>query len=207
MSSLQCPARIFLARHGEAEYETTLVTDDGGSLTGRGREQSRALADRLRGERIARVWSSPLSRAVQTAEIAAAALGVDVVVREGLREYGVGSLAGTDADEAATIDPVFRAWTEGDDSATIPGGESIAGIVDRVRAVLQEIADAHPGEAVLVVAHGGTIQMSLPELVGRPRSAAYGFVLPGGGAITLEADADGWRLVPWDLDHDEVRLP
>lgn len=206
MSSLQCPARIFLARHGEAEYETALVTDDGGSLTRRGREQSRALAERLRGERIARVWSSPLSRAVQTAEIAAAALGADVVVREGLREYGVGSLAGTDGDESAVLGPVFQAWVAGDDAATIPGGESVTGIVERVHAVLGEIADAHPGEAVLVVSHGGAILASVPELVGRARSTALELVLANTGIVELEADADGWRLVRWDVAHDEVRL-
>jgi probable phosphoglycerate mutase len=207
VSSLQCPARILLARHGEAEYETALVTDDGGSLTARGREQARALAERLRGERVARVWTSPLSRAVQTAEIAAAALGVDVVVREGLREYGVGSLAGTDGDESAAIGPVFRAWVDGDETARIPGGESVTGIVARVHAVLAEVADAHPGEAVLVVGHGGSILASLPDLVGRPRASAYDVVLPNVGLVELEADADGWRLVRWDASHDEVRLP
>ena len=207
MSSLQCPARILLARHGEAEYETELVTDHGGTLTARGRAQSRALAERLRGERIARVWSSPLSRAVQTAEIAAGVLGVDVVVREGLREYGVGSLAGTDGDEVAVVGAAFRAWVEGDEAATIPGGESIAGIVGRVRGVLEEIADTHPGEAALVVGHGGSILGTVPVLVGRPRSSAYELVLPNTGLVELEADADGWRLVRWDVDHNEVRLP
>jgi probable phosphoglycerate mutase len=206
VSTLQCPARIFLARHGEAEYETALVTDDGGSLTARGREQARGLAERLRGERVARVWTSPLSRAVQTAEVVAAALGVDVVVREGLREYAVGSLAGTDGDESAAIGPVFRAWVDGDETATIPGGESVAGIVARVHAVLGEVADAHPGEAVLVVSHGGSILASVPDLVGQPRAAAYELVLPATGFAELEADADGWRLVRWDASDDEVRL-
>ena len=96
MSDLQCPTRVFVARHGEAEYETDLVCDDGGSLTALGRQQARELGASLSGERIARVWTSSLSRAVQTAEIAAGVLGVDVVVREGLREYGVGDLAGAD---------------------------------------------------------------------------------------------------------------
>ena len=180
MSSLQCPARIFLARHGEAEYETALVTDDGGSLTPRGREQARALADRLRSERIARVWSSPLSRAVQTAEIAAAALGVDVVVREGLKEYAVGSPAGAHADQQTLI----------------PEGEgAVAGVVERVQAVLREVADAHPGEAVLVVGHRSSLLAALPGLLGRPRSSAYDIEPPDVGHVALEADADGWRLV------------
>ena len=197
MSDLQCASRVFLARHGEAAYETDLVTDDGGSLTPDGRAQARALGERLAPERIARVWCSPASRAVQTAEIAAAVLGVDVVVREGLREYGVGALAGTDADEAAVLGPVFGAWTEGDDAARIPGGERVADIVARVRAVLEEVRDAHRGEAVLVVSHGGAIMATVPELVGAPRSSSYDLVLPGGGHLEFAADADGWsRTVP-----------
>ncbi len=196
MSDLQCPARVFLARHGEADYESDLVTDDGGSLSVEGRAQARGLAEALRGERISRVWCSPSSRAVQTAEIAAAGLGVDVVVREALREYGVGALAGTDGDEAATIGPVFGAWEAGDDTATIPGGDAVLDIVARMRDVLDEIADEHRGEAALVVSHGGAIMASLPEMLGRPRSTAWDHVLPGGGFVALERADDGWRLSP-----------
>jgi 2,3-bisphosphoglycerate-dependent phosphoglycerate mutase len=203
VSALQCPTRLLVARHGEAEYESTTVTDDGGSLTARGRAQARALAEELRGERIARIWCSPLSRAVQTAEIVAAALStdgsrVDVVVREGLREYGVGSLAGTPADEREELGPVFAAWAGGDDEAAIPGGERLGDIVARMGAVLEEIADQHRGEAVLVVGHGGSILTALPELVGRPRASACDLTLPHAGHVELEVDADGWRLVRFD---------
>jgi probable phosphoglycerate mutase len=102
MSALQCPARVFVTRPGEATYEAGDVGDDGGWLTRTGREQSAALAVRLGGERIARVWSSPLPRAVQTAEIVAGALGVDVVVRTGLRADsggGIGPVLAEAADE------------------------------------------------------------------------------------------------------------
>ena len=88
MSDLQCPARVFLARHGEAEYETELLMDHGGSLTTTGRAQARELGEKLRSERIAHVYSSTMSRAVQTAELAAGVLGVEVTVREGLVELG-----------------------------------------------------------------------------------------------------------------------
>lgn len=195
MSALECPTRIFLARHGEAEYESTACTDDGGSLSAAGRRQARELGRRLRGERIARTWCSPLSRAVQTAEIAAGVLGTDVVVREGLREYGVGSLAGTRADERAALEPVFTAWAGGDDGATIPGGERVADIVARTRAVLEEVADRHRGETVLVVGHGGGIMATVPELVGRPRASAYELTLANAGHVELAVDGDGWRLV------------
>ncbi|KRF30708.1 histidine phosphatase family protein [Nocardioides sp. Soil805] len=195
MSDLQCATRVFLARHGEADYETDLVTDQGGCLSATGRAQARALGERLLSERIARVWCSPLSRAVQTAEIAACVLGVDVVVREDLREYGVGALAGTDASESEALGPVFGAWAAGDDSATIPGGEDVAAIAARMSAVLDEVRDAHRGEGVLVVSHGGAIMVAVPELLRRPRATAYDLHLPGGGHVALEGDDAGWRAL------------
>ena len=74
MSDVHCPARIIVARHGQAEYESPEMNESGGSLTTLGREQARELGERLRTEKIAAVMCSELSRAVQTAEIAAAVL-------------------------------------------------------------------------------------------------------------------------------------
>jgi broad specificity phosphatase PhoE len=202
MNALHCPARIFVARHGEAAYETELCSDDGGSLTTLGRDQARDLAERLRGERIARVWTSSLSRAVQTAEIVAASLGIDVVVREGLREYGVGALAGTTEGEREYFSGIFRQWAEGDDAARIDQGERITDFVGKVEGVLEEVADAHPGEAALVVSHGGAILATIPQLVGLPRTSGLGVVLANCGSVELEKDGDGWRLADDSLGAD-----
>ena len=95
MTDLQCAARVFVARHGEAVYESELLSDAGGWLSPLGRQQAKDLAATLAPERIARVWASDMARAVQTGEIVAGILGVDVVVRKGLREFGVGDAAGT----------------------------------------------------------------------------------------------------------------
>lgn len=198
MTSLQCPTRILVARHGEAEYETELVSNDGGSLSTLGRKQARALGESLLGERIARVWCSSLARAVQTAELAAGVLGTDVVVREGLREYAVGDLVGSHASGAAYFEEVFRQWAEGDDAAQISGGERTADTVGRVQATLRAIADEHRGETVLVVSHGGAMLASLPPLAGLPRTYGVGVSLRNCGVVELEADADGWRLISWD---------
>ena len=182
MSDLQCAVRVFLARHGEAEYESALVTDDGGSLTHLGRGQARDLGERLRAERIARVYTSPMSRAVQTAEIAAGVLAVDVAVREGLREHGVGVLDGSTCDEAMTE------------------------IADRVTRVLDEIADLHRGETVLVVGHGGALLATVARLPGHPAAPAGALAWEPCAVMELAGDADGWRSV--DERHGgEVRAP
>lgn len=194
MSDLQCPARIFLARHGEAEYESELLRDQGGSLTHRGRAQARALGEKLRRERIGHVLASTLARAVQTAEIAAGILGVDVTVREGLHEFVVGDHVGERADETP-FDPVFEQWLAGNLAAGIPGGETGEEIATRVLRVLDDVADRFRGESVLVVSHGcaiftavGVIAPGLAESIEMGNCASY----------LLERDADAWRVTSWD---------
>jgi probable phosphoglycerate mutase len=197
VSDLQCAARLFVARHGAADYESELLSDSGGWLSPTGREQSRELGERLAGERVARVWSSPMSRAVQTAEIAAARLGVDVVVREGLRELGVGHAAGQPADPDPFTD-TFAAWLGGDLAARIPGGESGEEVLARYSAVLEEIADAHRGESVLVVSHGGVTCMAVP-LLARNLRADHALAVPlvNCAVVELDGDADGWVARRW----------
>ncbi len=197
MSDLQCAARVFVARHGEAVYESDLLSDAGGWLSPLGREQARTLAGRVAPERIARVWTSDMARAVQTGEIVAAAVGVDVVVRTGLREFGVGDAAGTTGDPDPFAE-TFAAWLDGDLTARIPGGESGEDVVERYTAVLDEIADAHRGESVLVVSHGGVMCMAL-SAVARNLALSHSrdLPMPNCGVVALEADADGWVARSW----------
>jgi probable phosphoglycerate mutase len=197
VTDLQCAARVFVARHGEAVYESELLSDAGGWLSPLGREQARALAERLAPERIARVWTSDMARAVQTGEIVAAALGTDVVVRTGLREFGVGHAAGTTGDPDPFAE-TFAAWLDGDLTARIPGGESGEEVTARYGAVLEEIADAHRGEAVLVISHGGVMCMALSALAGNlALNHSRDRPLPNGGVVALEGDADGWVARSW----------
>ena len=150
MSDLQCAARLFVAR----------ATDDGASAA--------RLADSVASERIARVWTSPTAHAVQTAQAAAARLGVEVVVRQELASDGS---------------------TEGE----------VGAVVMRVRGVLEEVADLHRGEAVLVVSHGAVLDRVLPRLAANLRSdhASVAPLSPG-GFVQLDGDADGWVARSWD---------
>lgn len=197
MSDLQCAARMFVARHGEAEYESDLLSDAGGSLTELGRSQSAALADALSGERIAHVYTSTMSRAVQTGEIVAARLGVGVTVRHDLREFSVGSHAGQPA-EPDPFQPVFEDWLDGRLDTPIPGGESGSQVVDRVRGVLDEVVDRHRGEAVLVISHGGAICTTIPHLaLNLDRRFPLSHPLANCDVVELAANSDGWTARTW----------
>jgi 2,3-bisphosphoglycerate-dependent phosphoglycerate mutase len=194
MSDLHCPARLIVARHGEAVYETDMMTDFGGSLTTLGRAQARELGERLAGERVAGVVCSELSRSVQTAEIAAAALGLPVEVRRGLQEFAIGDFLGR-AWDPLVFDPIIAGWLAGDLTPAVPGGESGAQVADRVLAVLDDVADRFRGETVLVISHGGVILALMGRLVpGSPFAPADAYDVPNCSTYLLERDADGWRV-------------
>lgn len=116
MSDLQCPCRIVVARHAEAEYETESV-DGAASLTLDGRAQARMLGESIRNRRVAAIVTSSTAPAVQTAEIVAAQLGVPVGVRAGL---DVGR-----ADIETSADVVRRVRDELRDLVDLYRGETV----------------------------------------------------------------------------------
>lgn len=80
--------RIIFIRHGEPDYRLDCLTETG-------RKQAAAAAERLREEEISRIWSSPLGRAVETAQAASAALGLPIRTLDFMREVDWGSRDGT----------------------------------------------------------------------------------------------------------------
>jgi probable phosphoglycerate mutase len=193
VTALQCAATLVVARHGEAEHEAPTWPEDGGSLTPRGRRQAAELAASLASRRVAHVWTSTLAPAVQTGEIVAARLGVAVTTRRGLRELDVGEHRGVPLVEDRFLE-TYERWLAGHLDERVPGAESGREVADRFAEVMREVADAHPGETVLVVSHGGAIGIGVPNLARidvEPRRL--------GNCETLEvlADADGWVCPRW----------
>lgn len=198
MSDLFCPATLIVARHGEATYDVLdVASNDGGWLTERGRKQAATLAESLRDRRVAAIWCSDLARAVQTAEIAAAVLGVSVRVRAGLRETSPGDWSGR-PDSLAMFDEVFQRWLSGDLAASAPGGETGEDVVRRVSTELESAADQFRGETVLVVSHGGAMSLTLPRLARNVPADYARDRLPDNCATSeIVVDADGWLLQTW----------
>jgi broad specificity phosphatase PhoE len=193
VTALQCATTLVVARHGEAEYEASEWAEEGGTLTALGRRQAAGLADALAARRVAHVWTSTLARAVQTGEIVAARLGVGVTTRLGLREFDVGDHRGVPLADDPFVATYFR-WMAGELDVRVPGGETGREIADRFGAVLREIADAHPGETVLVVSHGGAIGLGVPALA---RMEAEQQQLGNCDTVEVLADADAWVCTRW----------
>jgi probable phosphoglycerate mutase len=205
MSDLQCPATMLVARHGDAGYAVDgVLSDDDGALTDKGRDQVRHLVEQVRSRRVAAVYSSQMGRAVESAELAADQLGLRSLVVDGLQEFSVGDLAGVSFhDERAQ--QVFDAWLHGNLAAACPGAEDGHAVVKRFKGALDEIADRHRGETVLVFTHGGAMSLAIPRLsVNLRNDLAVQRFLPNCVAAEIEVDADGWRVVTWPGATDQA---
>lgn len=197
-----CPATLVVARHGDAEYVESVFSDEGGTLTSAGRKQAAALAEAMDGGRVAHVWCSDVARAVQTAEIVAARLGVGVTTRKSLREVDVGDLRGRPFS-VEEICAVTDRWFHGELDVSFPGGESGADVIARYAATLAEIADVHRGETVLVVAHETAACIALSSVA---RNVTPSFAdrhrLAHGESAELVVDSDDWALTRWGGTED-----
>jgi len=150
---------IFLARHGESDWnvEKRFQGHSDRPLTERGRVQAHALADLVGSEKIDAVYTSPLSRARETAEIVAARAGLEAVALPELREVDTGSWSGLSrADVEARFPEGFARWRSG--GSGWEDGESYEEMAERVIGALRKIAEDHPDGRVLVISHGGPIR-------------------------------------------------
>ena len=153
---------ILMARHGETDWnrDSRFQGHADTTLNDAGREQARALGERLADDGIVAIYTSPLLRARETAGIVAARLGLEVEALDALREVDVGSWSGlTRAEVEERFPDGFRRWLEFDHGWD--DGESYDELGLRVLAALADLAGLHPGERVLVVSHGGPMRAAL----------------------------------------------
>jgi broad specificity phosphatase PhoE len=151
---------LILARHGETDWNRAgrWQGHSDTSLNELGREQAGRLADEL-AETVDVVYSSDLSRARETAEIVAARLGLDVQFDSRLRERGFGSWEGLTRAEIAERDASSLEQWEAGEGHGAHDAEPFDAFADRMHRFLEEVAEQHPDERVLVIAHGGSIRV------------------------------------------------
>jgi len=119
-----------------------------------GRRQAEAAALRLKGEQVAAIYSSPLKRALQTAEPIAKQLKLSVQPWEGLIDIDFGSWQGLSSEEATGQDSqLFQMWLERPHLVRFPKGESLEIVRQRVLAAVDELAAKHVDQTVILVSH------------------------------------------------------
>jgi broad specificity phosphatase PhoE len=161
--------RLYLVRHGATQLtaEDRFSGSVGVDLSDEGRRQAARLGERLRDEGITAVYSSPLSRTVETARLIAEPFGVPIETRDGLREISHGRWEGlTRREVEARYPDEYAAWEEDPFTFAPAGGESGLAVLARALPVVREVVTAHPGERLLVVSHKATIRLVLSSLLG-----------------------------------------
>ena len=150
---------ILLARHGETDWnrEGRFQGWADPPLNATGRAQAVDLSVQLMAEELAAVYSSPLRRAYETAEVVAASRGLEPVTVDALREVDVGSWSGLSRAEIEQRFPEqYARWL--DYGRGWEDGETYEQMVDRVVEALQELAEGRDGERILAVTHGGPMR-------------------------------------------------
>ncbi len=162
--------RIVLVRHGETEWNKIgkfQGQSDAGGLNERGRAQVDALALALREEPLKAIYSSPIARAVQTAEAINRYHQVSLERRDGLMEMNVGSFEGLQPKDRVNEHPEFlRKWFEDPASVRMPKGETLSEVQERAWAVMEEIATAQHEGSVLLCGHNFVNLMILCKTLG-----------------------------------------
>ncbi|CAM5535573.1 histidine phosphatase family protein [Streptomyces aurantiogriseus] len=195
--------RLILVRHGETPTNVDYLLDTavpGPGLTELGERQAAALPRALADEDIEALYASTLVRTQLTAAPLAAARGLDVRVRDGIREISAGDLEllpGHSADGERYMRTAF-AWAAGDTRLRIPGGENGTEFLARYDAVVAEAAASGAG-TVALISHGAAIRTwsaARAHNVDVPFAATHR--LANTGTVILEGSpTDGWKALTW----------
>jgi broad specificity phosphatase PhoE len=195
--------RLILVRHGQTPANVDGILEStvpGPGLTSQGDDEASVLPSTFEDEPIEAIFASTQIRSQLTAEPLAGALGLEIQVRDGLREIDAGDLEGLrDRPSVYTYVQTFLSWIDGDLSVRMPGaedGHEVLGRFDEVLAEIEELGHA----TVAIVSHGAIIRAWLGTHTDdlEPGFFREHFVANTGYAIVEGSSAGGWRLESWN---------
>lgn len=204
---------LVLVRHGETAWnrDRRIQGHLDTPLNDEGLRQARAAARRLAADaHRARAGAAPpalvasdLQRCRQTAEPIAAALGVEPAFDARLRERHFGVFQGRTYAEILRDDAARAArWQARDPDLEIEGGESLRVFARRVEDVLASLAAAHAGRTLVVVTHGGVLDVVHRLARGLALEAPRDFEIANASLNRLRFDGDRFALVAWgEVSH------
>ncbi|PKN92266.1 MAG: hypothetical protein CVU44_14085 [Chloroflexi bacterium HGW-Chloroflexi-6] len=201
--------KITFTRHGQSLANTLHIISNHNlphPLTNVGRQQADDLSLKLAPTRFERIYTSPVPRAVETAQILSGALKLPVTIEPALREYDCGELEGRGDPEAWKIHRQFVLdWFDGlQRDECPPGGETFHDIQKRMRTFLNTLSEEF-GETnahILCVSHGGTLVFGLPELLTNIDFAFARQNIPDHtDLIVAQHGSDGWHCLAWGSRH------
>ena len=153
---------IYLTRHGQTLWniEKRLQGRGNSPLTEDGIERAKELRDRIKNIHIDIIYSSPIERALTTANIIKGDKSIEVITDDGLMEMCFGDYEGQITDEVMKENPDWDIILimKGNTELAAPNGENLAEVRDRVARTMNKIIEANRGKTILIVAHGITLK-------------------------------------------------
>jgi ribonuclease H / adenosylcobalamin/alpha-ribazole phosphatase len=191
------PTITVLLRHGQTpmSVQKRYVGRSDVPLTDVGVRQAVAAAKRLASAGLDVIVTSPLRRAVQTAEEVAAATGAPMVADEGFRETDFGAWEGLTFAEVRGRWPAEMAAWLADPAVAPPGGESFTEVSERVTAALDRVLAARDRQAVLIVSHVTPIKMLVAKALLAPPAALFRMHLDVAALSEIDWYADGTAVL------------
>jgi len=197
--------RIIAIRHGETAWnvDTRIQGHLDIPLNDTGLWQARQVGRALAGEPVAAVYTSDLQRARVTAQAVADSTGAPLVLAPGLRERSFGQLQGrTFAEIEAQLPEEARRWRQRDPHFEPEGGESLIVFRERVTRITDQLVQRHPGELVVLVAHGGVLDVLYRAATGQELQAPRTWKITNAAINRLLWTESGLTLVGWaDTQH------
>lgn len=183
--------RVVLVRHGETDWnaEGRYQGQSNVALNATGMAQARDVARRLRTERLDAIYTSDLTRAVQTAEAVAGETGAPIHFDVRLREIDQGEWEGLLlAEIEARYAEAFRRRRLDPLGTRPPGGESVGEVRQRVLEALREIHRVHPNGTVAVVSHGLAIALIKVHLARLPVERVWDHIPPNASIEVFDVE-------------------
>ena len=173
-------------------------------LDDEGLRQAQLLGQSMAGAALAAVYASDLTRARQTAEPLASAIGLPVVAEPGLRERHYGAFEGRTWDELQREHAAdFARWRAREPDFSLPGGgETLLALHDRVETTMRALAARHPGASVVAVTHGGVLDCAYRIATGLGMREPRQHDLLNASINRIIFDGERFSLVGWaDVAH------
>ena len=205
--------RFCLVRHGETDWNVArrLQGHTDIALNGRGRIQAVQLAQALKKSNLQFdvLYTSDLQRAADTANAIVERFNVPAITNSQLRERHLGALQGLTIDEAPHAEPkLWRAHIARELGHDMSGGESIQLFSERIRNALEVLRQQHLGKTILLVSHGGALDMMYRIVTDQALDAERIAVVPNASLNWISHDGQSWKLDRWaDTSHlDSITL-
>ena len=185
-------------RHGETSWNAAgrFQGQSDAGLTDLGIAQAHQAGQALRHLNPTALYSSPLPRALKTAEVISQQLSLPVVALDGLMELHLGDLEGiTGPDMRRRYRRIYDAWRQDPSQVTFPGGESLFQLQQRAWEATEQMARAHPQAIVAAVSHNFAIGAIVSRLLGLSLSQFHHVRLDLGSISIIELDRDARCLL------------